>query len=123
MGSGCCRTHYQYTLAPYFKCLALHGGMVKRLPGATGTDLFPRFNTRRTVILGGASRPLAATILVSMTGLVCGETASQATRKDNEGATEVATVEEVEVVESRDSNQGRAVTDDAVGRQARINDL
>ena len=35
--------------------------------------------------------------------------------KDNEAATEVATVAEVEVVDSRDRNHGRAVTDNAVG--------
>ena len=35
--------------------------------------------------------------------------------KDNEGAAEVSTVAEVEVVESRDWNHGRAVTENAVG--------
>ena len=34
-------------------CLAMRGNMVKRLPGTTGTGLFPRCNTRRTVIPGG----------------------------------------------------------------------
>ena len=35
--------------------------------------------------------------------------------KDNEEANEVTTVTEVEVVESRDRNHGRAVTENAVG--------
>ena len=35
--------------------------------------------------------------------------------KDNEGAAEVVTVAEVEVVESRGRNHGRAVTEKAVG--------
>ena len=42
---------------------------------------FPRSNTLRTVILGGASRPLMATILSMMTGPVSGRTASPATRR------------------------------------------
>ena len=35
--------------------------------------------------------------------------------KDTEGAAEVLTAAEVEVVESRDRNHGRAVTENAVG--------
>ena len=90
--------------------------MVKRPPGTTGTGLLPRSNRRRTVILGGASGPLAATIQTMMTGPVSWEDSKPSDpTKDNEGATEVATGAEVEVVEGRDEKHGRAVTDNAVG--------
>ena len=51
-----------------------------------------------------------------MTGPVNGSKPSDST-KDNKEAAEIATVTEVEVVESRDRNHGRAVTDNVVGVQ------
>ena len=94
----------QYTLAPFSKCLATRGSLVKRPPGATRVGLLPRSNTRRTVTLDGASGPLVATNLIMMTGPVSGRTASQMTRP---------TLAEVEVVENRDRYHGRVATDNA----------
>ena len=62
------------------QCPAIRGSMVKLAPSTTGIGLIPRSNTRITVILGGASGPLAATILTMMTGPVSGKTAKQVAR-------------------------------------------
>ena len=91
-------------------CLTTRRGMVKRPPGTTGIGLLSRSNTRRTVTLGGTSGPP-----VGYQSDYEDRSRQSDSTKDNKEAAEVVTVAEVEVVESRDWNHGRAVTENVVG--------
>ena len=81
--------------------------MVKRPLGATGVGLLPRSNTRRTVARGYPSDYDGRSHQRE-------ESKPSGSTKDNEAITEDATLAEIEVVENRDRNHGRAVTDNAV---------
>ena len=97
--------------------VSLHAGLWPRvLLVSQGQGSTREAFTKRTAIQGGASGALGATFLITSGWSHRWEEFKPSdSTKDNERAAEIESGAEVEIVESRDRNQGRAGTENAAG--------